>query len=134
MVMMVMIMVVAMVIMVMVVVTAMPIIVMIVVVIMMVMVMLFHQMLHLRFHDQILMFHSCQDLLAFQLIPRSRDDRSLRILFTIYILSVHPHYRHSHIDFFKDILISCFHLLLNRAFKFPTVNTPRLHLPTPHWS
>ena len=46
------------------------------------MIMLFHQMLHLLFHDQILMFHSCQDLLAFQLIPRSRDDRSLRILLT----------------------------------------------------
>ena len=28
------------------------------------------------------MFHSCQNLLAFQLIPRSRDDRSLRILLT----------------------------------------------------
>ena len=40
----------------------------------------------------------------------------------IYILSVHPLYRHSHIDLFKDILISCFHLLLNRTFKFPTVN------------
>ena len=69
----------------MVVVTAMLMIVMIVVVmvvIMMIMVMLLHQMLHLLFHDQILMFHSCQDLLAFQLIPRSRDDRSLRILLT----------------------------------------------------
>ena len=75
-------MVVIVVVVVMVVVTAMLMIVIVMVVIMMVMVMLFHQMLHLLFHDQILMFHSCQDLLAFQLIPRSRDDRSLRILLT----------------------------------------------------
>ncbi len=32
----------------------------------------------------------------------------------IYILSVHSPYRHSHIDFFKNILIRCFHLFLNR--------------------
>ena len=80
---------VVMIVVVMVMVTAMLMIVMVmmVVIVMIVimvtaMIMLFHQMLHLLFHDQILMFHSCQDLLAFQLIPRSSDDCSLRILLT----------------------------------------------------
>ena len=52
------------------------------VVMIVVVIMLLHQMLHLLFHDQILMLHSCQDLIAFQLIPRSGDNGSLRILLT----------------------------------------------------
>lgn len=40
----------------------------------------------------------------------------------IYILSVHSLYCHSHVNFFKNILVCSIHLFLNRTLKLSPIN------------
>ena len=53
----------------------------------MVMLLMLMEMLHLLFQNQILMLHSSQNLLAFQFIPRSGNDGSLRVLLFQHLYS-----------------------------------------------